>query len=26
LAADGPAGLDGVEGIYDVESLPLTWP
>ena len=25
LAADGPAGLGGVEGIYDVESLPLTW-
>jgi cytochrome P450 len=25
LAADGPAGLGGVEGIYNVESLPLTW-
>jgi hypothetical protein len=25
LTADGPAGLGGVEGIYNVESLPLTW-
>lgn len=25
LAADGPAELGGVEGIYSVESLPLTW-
>ena len=25
LAADGPAVLGGVEGIYGVESLPLRW-
>jgi cytochrome P450 len=25
LAADGPAALGGVEGIYGVESLPLRW-
>jgi cytochrome P450 len=25
LTADGPAGLGGVEGIYNVESLPLAW-
>jgi cytochrome P450 len=25
LAADGPPSLGGVEGIYGVESLPLTW-
>jgi cytochrome P450 len=25
LTPDGPAGLGGVEGIYNVESLPLTW-
>jgi cytochrome P450 len=25
LASDGPAELGGVEGIYDVVSLPLTW-
>ena len=25
LAPDGPAELGGVEGIYDVVSLPLTW-
>ncbi len=25
LAADGPAELGGVEGIYNVEALPLTW-
>jgi cytochrome P450 len=25
LAPDGPAALGGVEGIYTVESLPLTW-
>ncbi len=25
LAADGPAILGGVEGIYGVESLPLRW-
>ncbi|MDN3358232.1 cytochrome P450 [Actinomadura sp. DC4] len=25
LRADGPAALGGVEGIYQVESLPLTW-
>jgi cytochrome P450 len=25
LAADGPAALGGVEGIYGIESLPLRW-
>jgi cytochrome P450 len=25
LGPDGPARLGGVEGIYGVEALPLTW-
>jgi hypothetical protein len=25
LAADGPARLGGVEGIYGIDELPLSW-